>query len=123
MSAMPAKPKTKTQPAKASSGLGKAAKAAKPAKQPAAKAAVKAAPTVTRKATTTKKAASTTSKASKPKTGASPSDSISTNDIALRAYYIAERRRSMGWGGDEHSDWIEAESQLKAEAKRKRLRE
>jgi hypothetical protein len=29
----------------------------------------------------------------------------------------------MGWGGDEHSDWVEAESQLKAEAKRKRLRE
>ncbi len=123
MQTMPANPKTKTQPAKASSSLGKAAKAAKPAKKPAAKAAVKAAPTVKRKTTSPKKAASTTTKASKPKATASPSSSISTDDIALRAYYIAERRRSMGWGGDEHSDWVEAESQLKAEAKRKRLRE
>ena len=36
-------------------------------------------------------------------------------DIALRAYFISERRRSLGLPGDEHQDWIEAERQLMAE--------
>lgn len=116
---MPAKPKAKTQPTKASSGLAKAAKAAKPAKKPAAKAADKAAPTVKRKPATPKAPAKPTpAKPAKPARAAEIV--ISNEEIALRAYYIAERRRSMSWGGDEHSDWIEAESQLKAEAKRKR---
>jgi hypothetical protein len=44
---------------------------------------------------------------------------ISNDDIALRAYYIAERRQAMGWPGDSHSDWVEAERQLRAEAARK----
>jgi hypothetical protein len=124
MATMPAKTKTKTQPAKASSGLGKAAKTAKPAQKPAAKAAVKAAPTVKREPATTKKTATATEKAPKLKSTVTATEIvITTDDIALRAYYIAERRRSMGWSGDEHSDWVEAESQLKAEAKRKRLRE
>ncbi|HEY8903536.1 MAG TPA: hypothetical protein VIM48_07505 [Chthoniobacterales bacterium] len=42
--------------------------------------------------------------------------SISSDDIALRAYYIAERRRAMGWPGDSTSDWVEAELQLRTEA-------
>jgi len=37
-------------------------------------------------------------------------------DIALRAYYIAERRAALGWPGDSTSDWIEAERQLREEA-------
>lgn len=121
---MPAKPKPKTQPTKASSGLAKAAKASKPAKKTAAKAADKAAPTVKRKPTTVKAPAKKTpmapAKAKAPKESSAAEIVITTDEIALRAYYIAERRRSMGWGGDEHSDWVEAESQLKAEAKRKR---
>jgi len=37
-------------------------------------------------------------------------------EVALRAYFIAERRQNMGWPGDETSDWVEAELQLKREA-------
>jgi hypothetical protein len=44
---------------------------------------------------------------------------FSTEDIALRAYFIAEHRQRMGIHGDEHSDWVEAERQIKAETKRK----
>lgn len=46
--------------------------------------------------------------------------SISGEDIAMRAYFIAERRHKMGWPGDSTSDWVEAESQLKAEAAKKK---
>lgn len=45
---------------------------------------------------------------------------ISGDDIALRAYYIAERRQKMGWPGDSTNDWVEAERQLRAEAKKAR---
>lgn len=45
---------------------------------------------------------------------------ISNEDIALRAYFIAERREKMGWLGDSTGDWVEAERQLKAEAARKK---
>jgi hypothetical protein len=44
---------------------------------------------------------------------------FSTEDIALRAYFISEHRHRMGLHGDEHSDWIEAERQLRAEHKKK----
>jgi hypothetical protein len=36
-------------------------------------------------------------------------------DIAMRAYFVSENRRAAGLPGDEHSDWLEAERQLKAE--------
>jgi hypothetical protein len=45
---------------------------------------------------------------------------IQLNEIALRAYFIAERRHKMGWSGDSTSDWVEAERQLKAEAAAKK---
>lgn len=41
---------------------------------------------------------------------------LSHDSIALRAYYISERRRELCWYGDEQTDWIEAEKQLLAEA-------
>jgi hypothetical protein len=44
---------------------------------------------------------------------------ISNEDIALRAYFIAERRQATGGHGDEHGDWVEAERQLRAEAAKK----
>jgi len=44
---------------------------------------------------------------------------ITIEDISLRAYFIAERRKSMGWPGDETSDWVEAELQLVNEAAKK----
>lgn len=43
---------------------------------------------------------------------------IPIEEISLRAYFIAERRQAMGWPGDSTSDWVEAERQLKAEAKK-----
>lgn len=36
-------------------------------------------------------------------------------DVALRAYFISEKRRHHGQPGDEHQDWLEAERQLAAE--------
>ena len=36
-------------------------------------------------------------------------------DVALRAYFISEKRRAHGLPGDEHQDWIEAERQILAE--------
>lgn len=42
--------------------------------------------------------------------------SITPADIALRAYFIAEKRQKLGLPGDSTSDWMEAERQLKAEA-------
>ena len=79
-----------------------------PAKRKAAKKAplVKAAPA---KAPTARK------KATQPIVRAG----FSNEDVALRAYYIAEKRVTAGLPGDSHSDWIEAERQLRKEHGRK----
>jgi hypothetical protein len=45
---------------------------------------------------------------------------ISNDDIALRAYFISQDRRSRGHWGDETGDWVEAERQLRAEAAEKK---
>jgi hypothetical protein len=45
---------------------------------------------------------------------------FSSEEIALRAYFIAERREKMGWPGDSTGDWVEAERQLLAEEKKKK---
>lgn len=42
------------------------------------------------------------------------------DDVALRAYFIAEKRRADGLPGDEHGDWIEAERQLALESTKKK---
>jgi hypothetical protein len=36
----------------------------------------------------------------------------SREQVALRAYFIGERRRSLGIAGDETSDWVQAEQEL-----------
>ncbi len=85
---------------------------AKPAKPKAAKASAKPAAKPVKAAKTTK-----------PPKAAKPVAQVpvpSNDDIALRAYYIAERRQKLGWPGDSTSDWIEAERQLLAEARRAR---
>ncbi|MBX9742509.1 MAG: DUF2934 domain-containing protein [Chthoniobacterales bacterium] len=41
---------------------------------------------------------------------------ISHDEIALRAYFISERRREKGLEGNPKSDWVEAEKQLRAES-------
>ena len=38
---------------------------------------------------------------------------VTNHDIALAAYYIGERRRHLGLPGDERSDWLQAERQLR----------
>ena len=39
------------------------------------------------------------------------------DQVALRAYFIGERRRSLGIAGDETSDWVQAEQELSKELK------
>jgi len=65
-----------------------------------------------------KKPASKGSKTSKTATKVK-AVSFSTDDIALRAYFISEKRHRLGIHGDEHSDWVEAERQLRKEHKKK----
>ena len=42
---------------------------------------------------------------------------FSQEEIAVRAYFISERRREMGWDGDCASDWADAEKQLREESR------
>jgi hypothetical protein len=39
--------------------------------------------------------------------------SVTSEDIALKAYYLAERRRHLGLPGTPESDWLEAERLLR----------
>ncbi len=57
--------------------------------------------------TSSKRAPKATSKKAAP----------SQDQIAMRAYFISERRQQMGWVGDHLSDWQEAEQQLLEETK------
>jgi len=108
----PAAPKVKTTSVKTVKTSAK--KIAKPAQQDTAEptaaleAKVKKAPS---KSTATPKANTTPSASSAPH--------ILREDIQLRAYFISERRQTMGWPGNASTDWIEAESQLVAEANRR----
>ena len=43
----------------------------------------------------------------------------SNEQVALRAYFIGERRRTLGIQGDETSDWVAAERELLEELKAK----
>ncbi|HWX76841.1 MAG TPA: hypothetical protein VNY32_05165 [Candidatus Acidoferrales bacterium] len=43
----------------------------------------------------------------------------SSEQVALRAYFIGERRRTLGIHGDETSDWVAAEQELLEELKAK----
>ena len=69
-----------------------------------------------RRATAKPKAASritgngSTAKTAKPVK--KKSASVRHEDIAFRAYLIAEKRRQLGLPGDSLSDWVEAERQL-----------
>ena len=72
-------------------------------------------PAKTAKATAGKKAAVSKTAAKAGRVPAKPKASFSSDDISLRAYFIAEHRHRHGVHGDEHSDWIEAERQLRAE--------
>ena len=86
-------------------------------KKPAAPVAKKSPKTVTKSPA---KAKSLPVKVAKPAAPA-PVPVITQDQIATRAYYIGERRQTMDWPGDPSTDWIEAEAQLIAEAKRKKI--
>ncbi len=91
------------------------AKTATPAKaKPAAK------PAAAKQPATNEQTVAKLSKA-KPKisakTVAAKAPSLTQEEIALRAYYLGEKRRHFGLPGDESHDWIEAERQLLAETK------
>ena len=66
-----------------------------------------------------KKKASTRKKvASAPATiGQDIIEAPSIEQIQLRAYFISERRASLGIDGNSMSDWIQAERELKEKAK------
>ena len=86
-------------------------KKAAPAKRAAKPSAAKQ-PAAEKKAATRPKP-SAAKPAAKP---AAKAPGFTTDDIALRAYFIAEKRRQNGLPGDEHHDWLEAERQLLAES-------
>jgi len=39
--------------------------------------------------------------------------SVSMEQIALKAYYLAERRKNLGLPGNPESDWLQAERELR----------
>ena len=96
--ALPIEPEAAAKPAAASKPVA------------AAKRAVKAAPVKTKAAP--KARAKAAPRTAKPKAAAYTRD-----DVALRAYFIAEKRVYLNLPGDEHQDWVEAERQLAAESK------
>ena len=66
----------------------------------------------------TRKAAPRKPAVAKAEPAAAPSD-FSSEAIALRAYYLGEKRQQLGLPGDSAHDWIEAERQLREEAQAK----
>lgn len=92
----------------------KKAAGAKPVQKTAAKsAATKAAKASPKAKTAAPKATRTRVKATAVTKVAA---SITPADIALRAYFISEKRQKLGLRGDSTHDWVEAERQLKSEA-------
>jgi hypothetical protein len=81
-----------------------------------------------RKTTSSTVPATPVKRAAKPRTKTKPAVAkpkragkklaYTPQDIALRAYFISEKRRAHGLSGNEHQDWVEAERQLAAESKR-----
>ena len=120
---MPAKKTSQSTAPKVKATSAKAVKTpvkkiAKPAKKDTPKSTV-VTPTKVKKAATRSVAVS---KPSTPAPAPAPEmeiPHIPREEIQLRAYFISERRQTMGWPGNSSTDWIEAESQLVAEAKRR----
>jgi DUF2934 family protein len=47
-------------------------------------------------------------------------EQLNKDQVALHAYFIAERRRGLGMAGDQISDWVQAERELLSELRPKR---
>ncbi len=93
---------------------GKAGEKVKKSKVSEESAVVEAVADLPKKPAPKKKAATKPSSGKKPT--AKKAKRPTNEDIALRAYFIAERRQKLGWFGDETQDWVEAERQLLKEA-------
>ena len=61
----------------------------------------------------------TTPKKKAPAQKRKPGAAITQEEIALRAYFLAKKRRVAGLPGDELGDWVEAERQLLIEKQAK----
>jgi hypothetical protein len=82
--------------------------------QPAASTSVSGKKSVQRKAGSPSVTKSTVAKGKARKNiDAQPS----SEQVALRAYFIGERRRNLGIPGDETSDWVEAKREISEELK------
>jgi len=57
-----------------------------------------------------------------PKKAAPETPAFTRDDVALRAYFISEKRRANGLPGDEHQDWLEAERQIAEESAKKKTK-
>jgi len=100
-------------------------KAAKKAATKTTKKAAKKSPAAKKKAVTRKPAAArrrataaTPARVLTRRTGSTTEvigmiGSVTNEDIALKAYYLAERRHHLGLPGDPESDWLEAERLLR----------
>ena len=109
-----------------------ATKPLKPAstvKKTASPKAPKAVKTVKTATATTRKKRATKTKISKATTGISLDPKppvkepvLSHDAIALRAYFIGERRQKLHWPGNPSTDWADAVKQLRAEALEKPLK-
>jgi Protein of unknown function (DUF2934) len=82
--------------------------------QPAASTSVPGKKSVQRKASPS---VATKTAVSKSKSRKNKDAQLSTEQVALRAYFIGERRRNQGIPGDETSDWVEAEREISEELK------
>ena len=107
-----------------SSATAKAPKASttKALKAPKAPATEKTKATARKKRTPGKASAKLTPSFTLEPKAPSAEPVIPHDDIALRAYFIGERRQKMGWAGDSATDWADAVSQLRAEALEKPLK-
>ena len=111
-------------PKSQSSAAAQALKASKPKGEKSPKTPAKEKPkaTVRKKRTPGKASAKLTPSFTLEPKAPSAEPVIPHDDIALRAYFIGERRQKMGWAGDSATDWADAVSQLRAEALEKPLK-
>ncbi len=87
--------------------------AAKPAKKAVKKTAGRKPSAVRRRTSTATPARIVTRRVAGKSEVAATIGSVTMKDIALKAYYLAERRKNLGLPGDPESDWLQAERELR----------
>jgi hypothetical protein len=76
-----------------------------------------ASPSVPARKSSQKKAGSNSNAKSKSRKKVAAKPTV--EQVALRAYFIGERRRNLGMPGDETSDWVAAEREILEELRAK----